>query len=63
MQLGRSCFKKKHVTSEVKVISISLFNNMAESERGVVWEKSIIFIPPEIKRVFLKVKKSRSGAK
>ncbi|CAK9224731.1 unnamed protein product [Sphagnum jensenii] len=46
-------YKGSEVLREVAWVVFDEIHYMRDRERGVVWEESIIFLPPEIKMVFL----------
>ncbi|XP_038696168.1 DExH-box ATP-dependent RNA helicase DExH10 isoform X2 [Tripterygium wilfordii] len=46
-------FRGSEVLKEVAWVIFDEIHYMKDRERGVVWEESIIFLPPEIKMVFL----------
>eukprot|EP00252_Welwitschia_mirabilis_P018830 TRINITY_DN4218_c0_g2_i1.p1 TRINITY_DN4218_c0_g2~~TRINITY_DN4218_c0_g2_i1.p1 ORF type:complete len:828 (+),score=139.42 TRINITY_DN4218_c0_g2_i1:229-2712(+) len=46
-------FRTSEVLKEVAWVIFDEIHYMKDRERGVVWEESIIFLPPQIKMVFL----------
>ncbi|KAJ9167383.1 hypothetical protein P3X46_022041 [Hevea brasiliensis] len=46
-------FRGSEILKEVAWVIFDEIHYMKDRERGVVWEESIIFLPPEIKMVFL----------
>ncbi|CAM6102427.1 unnamed protein product [Calypogeia fissa] len=53
-------YKGSEVLREVAWVIFDEIHYMRDRERGVVWEESIIFLPPEIKMVFLSATMSNS---